>query len=110
MTKTDNGPLTVVILDDSSVMRRLLRELLTHWGYDVLGEAATVSEAAALCRLQEPRILLTTPLTPGNVEVSIAEAMGRVMGATRFLVARGTTAESIAEELQALLDTTPRES
>src|SRR5688572_22249033 len=91
MTKIEYDPLTVVILDDSAVMRRILRELLTLWGYEVLGEAASVSEAAALCRQQEPKILLTTPLTPGNVEVSIAEAMGRVMESTRFLVARGTT-------------------
>jgi DNA-binding NarL/FixJ family response regulator len=49
---------TVLIVDDHPVFRRGLRALIRASGFDVIGEAASATEAVALARRERPDIVL----------------------------------------------------
>lgn len=54
-----NAPLRTLIVDDERLARKRLRSLLTaHPEVVVVGEAATIAEAAALAALERPELVL----------------------------------------------------
>lgn len=57
----------VVIIDDSTLCRTVIRELLEHRGYDIAGEAGSVATAIDLVeRLSPDAVLLDIHLPDGN--------------------------------------------
>lgn len=54
----------VLVVDDSRAQRKILRMLLTRWGYDVT-EAASGEEAVRLCAAQDFAIVLSDWMMPG---------------------------------------------
>lgn len=56
MTATREAP-RVVVADDSAFMRRLIADVLTRDGLDVVAEAANGREAIAACREHRPDVL-----------------------------------------------------
>lgn len=54
---TSSEPSRVVVADDSAFMRRLIADVLTRDGMQVVAEAANGREAIDACRLYEPDVL-----------------------------------------------------
>ena len=48
----------IIIADDESLIRLDLREMLTHLGYDVIGEAGDGKSAMELARRLRPDLLI----------------------------------------------------
>ena len=64
-------PMTrVLIVDDQASFRRHLRQLLTHAGLTVIGEAGDVPEAKELTRALQPDLAIVDINLPGENGVS----------------------------------------
>lgn len=67
----------IVIADDESIIRMDLREMLTHLGYDVIGEAADGRTAVELaCKLQPDLVVLDIKM-PDMDGIEAAERLTR---------------------------------
>ena len=60
----------VLIVDDQSSFRRHLRQLLTHAGLTVVGEAGDMPEAKELTRSLQPDLAVVDVNLPGENGVS----------------------------------------
>jgi two-component system chemotaxis response regulator CheY len=68
---------TAVIVDDSPVMRRALRAILTEAGCDVVGEAASGDEVLALYDRHHPDLVTLDIVMPGKDGVTAATELLR---------------------------------
>lgn len=67
MTSDENHPLRMLLVDDHEIVRAGLRTVLTGPGLEVVGEAATVSEAIdAAQRLKPDMVLMDVRLPDGS--------------------------------------------
>ena len=48
---------TILIVDDSSIMRKMIKETLKSAGHDVIGEAKNGSDAVALYKTLDPELV-----------------------------------------------------
>jgi len=67
----------IVIADDESLIRLDLREMLTHLGYDVIGEAGDGRSAMELARRLRPDLLIMDIKMPDLDGISAAEELTR---------------------------------
>ena len=67
----------IVIADDESLIRLDLREMLTHLGYDVIGEAGDGQSAMELARRLRPDLLIMDIKMPDLDGISAAEELTR---------------------------------
>ncbi len=67
----------IVIADDESLIRLDLREMLTHLGYDVIGEAGDGRSALDLARRLRPDLLIMDIKMPDLDGISAAEELTR---------------------------------
>jgi len=67
----------IIIADDESLIRLDLREMLTHLGYDVIGEAADGRSAMELARRLRPDLLIMDIKMPGLDGIAAAEELTR---------------------------------
>lgn len=67
----------IIIADDESLIRLDLREMLTHLGYDVIGEAAEGHSAMELARRLRPDLVVMDIKMPGLDGISAAEELTR---------------------------------
>lgn len=67
----------IIIADDESLIRLDLREMLTHLGYDVIGEAAEGRSAMDLARRLRPDLLIMDIKMPGLDGIAAAEELTR---------------------------------
>ena len=68
-----DGKLKLLIVDDEAPARSRLREMVNDvGGWDVIGEAATGSEALALCQQQVPDVALLDIRMPGMDGLELA--------------------------------------
>lgn len=67
----------IVIADDESLIRLDLREMLTHLGYDVIGEAGDGRSAMDLARRLRPDLLIMDIKMPDLDGISAAEELTR---------------------------------
>src|SRR6478735_1486213 len=65
----------IVIADDESLIRLDLREMLTHLGYDVIGEASDGNSAMDLARKLRPDLVIMDIKMPDLDGISAAEAL-----------------------------------
>jgi two-component system, response regulator PdtaR len=73
---TDNGgPRRIIIADDESLIRLDLREMLTHLGYDVVGEAGDGRTAFDLARKLRPDLVIMDIKMPDMDGISAAEGL-----------------------------------
>jgi two-component system, response regulator PdtaR len=57
-TPVQNRPARIIIADDESLIRMDLREMLTHLGYDVVGEASDGRSAVELAKRLVPDLII----------------------------------------------------
>jgi response regulator NasT len=67
----------IVIADDESLIRLDLREMLTHLGYDVIGEAGDGRSAIDLARRLRPDLLIMDIKMPDVDGIAAAEELTR---------------------------------
>lgn len=67
----------IIIADDESLIRLDLREMLTHLGYDVIGEAGDGKSAMELARRLRPDLLIMDIKMPDLDGISAAEELTR---------------------------------
>ncbi len=67
------GPQTVLVVDDSRAQRRLLCSYLKRWGFDVV-EAASGEEALAICRRDDPSLIVSDWMMPGMGGLELCRA------------------------------------
>ena len=67
----------IIIADDESLIRLDLREMLTHLGYDVIGEAGDGRSAMELARRLRPDLLIMDIKMPDLDGISAAEELTR---------------------------------
>jgi two-component system chemotaxis response regulator CheB len=80
LAATETGRPRVVVADDSALMRRIVCDVLTRGGIDVVGTAADGDEALALCRSLSPDAMTLDLSMPGmgGIEVlRLLRASGR---------------------------------
>ncbi|MBA2246511.1 MAG: response regulator [Chloroflexia bacterium] len=70
-------PWRIIIADDESLIRLDLREMLTHLGYDVIGEASDGQAAMDLARRLRPDLLIMDIKMPGLDGIAAAEELTR---------------------------------
>lgn len=67
----------IIIADDESLIRLDLREMLTHLGYEVIGEAGDGRSAMELARKLQPDLLIMDIKMPDFDGISAAEELTR---------------------------------
>lgn len=67
----------IIIADDESLIRLDLREMLTHLGYEVIGEAGDGRTAVDLAKRLQPDLLVMDIKMPGLDGISAAEELTR---------------------------------
>jgi len=68
----------VLIVDDSMLMRRMVREALACDGWDVVGEAANAQEAIDLYRQLRPNAVTLDIIMPGSSGMNALESILRI--------------------------------
>ncbi len=71
------GPWRIIIADDESLIRLDLREMLSHLGYDVIGEAGDGRSALDLARKLQPDLVIMDIKMPDVDGISAAEELTR---------------------------------
>ena len=79
MNRVDDSAIRwrIIIADDESLIRLDLREMLTHLGYDVIGEAGDGRSAVDLARRLRPDLLIMDIKMPDLDGISAAEELTR---------------------------------
>ena len=94
-------PITVVLVDDESLTRRLLSEVLSGAGIDVVGEAAGGEEAIELVVELRPDVVLMDLGMPGISGVEATERLASLAPASRVLVLSGSEGNQVVEAIVA---------
>lgn len=97
------GEIRVLVVDDQSTNRELLREILEPLGF-IVDEAADGGEAIAKANSLKPRIILMDQVMPG-INGSEATRTLRSTNPKESLVIIGITASTFEDEKQQFLDT-----
>ncbi len=71
------GPWRIIIADDESLIRLDLREMLSHLGYDVIGEAGDGRSALDLARKLHPDLVIMDIKMPDVDGITAAEELTR---------------------------------
>src|SRR6202000_1958215 len=74
MTTTTAKP-RVVVADDSALMRRIVTNVLTKGGIDVIGGAKDGDEALALCEREKPDAMTLDLAMPGLSGIDVLKAL-----------------------------------
>lgn len=69
MVKEKMKKKTVLVVDDSLFMRKVLRDVLTKGGYSVIGEADSAEEAVKLYKKLKPDIVTMDIILPGKTGI-----------------------------------------
>lgn len=76
----------VLVVDDASFMRLMLKDILAKHGYDVVGEAATGQQAIALFEQLSPDIVTLDITMPDMDGLEALKGMMRIRPTARVVV------------------------
>ena len=76
----------VVLADDNPALRRVLEDVLTTGGFDVVGVAADGEEAVELALAHRPDAVLLDVRMPKLTGIAATEAIRRELPATRVVL------------------------
>jgi CheY-like chemotaxis protein len=77
---------SVLVVDDDAIFRRLIGEILSGWGYTVVGEATGVKEALALALELRPDIALVDIGLPDGDGFALARQLSAMPWSLRVVL------------------------
>ncbi len=93
--------ITVVVVDDDSMMREMLRLILRGENYSVIGEAANGSDAISLCEKLTPDLVLLDINMPKMDGLQALEEIRKVSpGSIVIMVSADATMDRVSEAMQ----------
>lgn len=93
---------TVVVVDDSSDVRSLMRLMLQTSGFDVVGEGGDGDEAILLAHRLEPDLMLLDMSMPGTDGIEALPAVRALSPSTRVVIFTGFEEPALAERMREL--------
>ena len=90
----------VLIVDDSSLERMLLKGLLQQEGFEVVGEAASGVQAVEQFRLLKPDFALVDLVLPEMSGIEVARAVLALLPDAVLIALSGLTQPSVQAEAQ----------
>jgi DNA-binding NarL/FixJ family response regulator len=97
----ERGPVTVVLVDDESLIRAALSQMLSTGGLEVVGEAASGEDAVEMVLDLRPDVVLMDLKLPGISGVAAIEQLGLLAPASRVLVLTRTEQNRVVEAIVA---------
>jgi len=95
------GKPSVLVVDDDSMMREMLKLILHSENYRVIGEAANGKNAIALCARLEPELVLLDINMPEMDGLQVLEEIRKVSPETVVLmVSAEATMEKVSEAIE----------
>ena len=95
------GNRSVLIVDDDSLMREMLKAILRSEEYQVVGEAANGEDAIALCARLSPRLVLLDIHMPKMDGLQVLAAIRQAQpGVKVIMVSADATMDKVAEAVQ----------
>jgi two-component system, chemotaxis family, chemotaxis protein CheY len=85
-----------LIVDDSSVIRKVARAILEHMGYEV-AEADNAKDALARCRVAMPDAIMLDWQMPGINSLDFLTAVRGIRGQKRAFIVYCTTENNFAD-------------
>ncbi|CAN5362557.1 hypothetical protein BH11ACT8_BH11ACT8_32190 [soil metagenome] len=93
---TENRPLRVVIIDDTSDLRDLLRIALTRGGFEVVGEAGDGGRGIDVVRTHRPDVVLLDLAMPVMDGIEALPSIRRLVPAAKIVVLSGFGAQQMS--------------
>jgi DNA-binding NarL/FixJ family response regulator len=94
-------PITVVLVDDEQLTRKLLSQVLSGAGIELIGEAARGEDAIELVVDERPDVVLMELRLPGISGVDTIEQLGLLAPASRVLVLTRSEHNRVVEAIVA---------
>jgi DNA-binding NarL/FixJ family response regulator len=99
VTIDDNMSTRILIVDDSPLVRRRLRDMLQrHSEWEVCGEAASGRDALDKVQLAQPDLIVLDFLMPGMNGLQTAKEIGKLMPAIPILMFTMHLSRQLVEE------------
>jgi two-component system, chemotaxis family, chemotaxis protein CheY len=89
----------ILIADDSSFMRGVLKNILTEGGFNTFVEAGDGEQAIQMIETEKPDLVLLDIIMPGKGGIDVLKAAG---ASTSVIVVSAVGQESVAEEAKSL--------
>jgi two-component system chemotaxis response regulator CheY len=91
--------LRALVVDDSSVMRALVRALLTEQGLDVVGEAGDVPEGIDAYERLRPDVVMLDLVMPGGSGADVLKSIRAKNSSAQVVVLTSVSQEKVTAEL-----------
>ncbi len=91
----------IMIVDDSKFARKMLSDILTEKGHQIVGEAETAKEAVELYEKLKPDLVtldIIMPEVKGTDSISALKAMKRVNPKARVVIVSAVGQQEMVEE------------
>ena len=96
-----SNKLTVLLADDDSLLREMLRAILRDGGYEIAGEAGNSETALDLCRKLRPGLVLLDINMPGRSGLSALRSIKKDLPDTKVIMISGEPTRAKVEEAEA---------
>lgn len=90
---------TVIIVDDSAVMRAQLRDMLADQGFHLMAEAETGKQAIEYIQNLKPDLVLLDVVLPDITAREVLIDLRKTLPALRVLIISGLDADPVVQEL-----------
>lgn len=92
----------ILIVDDASMMRMMIKEILTKNGYKIAGEACNVQEALKMYEMLKPDLVTMDIIMPGINGIEGVKAIRRIdPGANVIMCSSKSQREMVLDAIQA---------
>ena len=95
-----SDPKKVLICDDSIVMRKMINDILSRNGFNVVGQAKNGVEAVELYSKLQPDLVTMDIIMPGEPGVEIVKKIVTIDSKARIMMVTGLSQKNLA--LQAM--------
>jgi two-component system chemotaxis response regulator CheY len=85
----------VLIVDDSLVMRSMIKEILTKNGYEVVGQARNGKEAVDLYGTLKPDLVTMDVIMPGEQGTEVIKKLRTLDASARIMVVSGLNQKNL---------------
>ncbi|QLH74267.1 MAG: response regulator [Methanomassiliicoccales archaeon] len=88
-------PKSVLIVDDSMVMRSMIKDVLSKNGFNVVGQAKNGQEAVALYQQLRPNLITMDVVMPGETGIDVVKKIMAVDPSAKVLMVSGLNQKNL---------------